>query len=66
MKLFISSVSNYFISLTVKLFLDTVFINLSVIFVLLIFNVIINLARYNYLLDSNQAVLIILNRFLFI
>ena len=51
-------------SFLIKLFSDIIFLNLSVIFILLIFNVIISLVRYNRPLDLNQAILIIFNRFL--
>ena len=40
-------------SLTAKLTSDTAFLNLSVISILLIFNVIASLIRYNRLLDLN-------------
>ena len=49
-----------------KLFLDTAFRNLLIISILLILSVVASLARYNCLLDLNQAVLIVLNRLLFI
>ena len=63
-KFLTNSVSNYFINLTIKLFLNTAFRNSLIIFLLLIFNVVVSSARYNYLLDSNQAVLIVPNRLL--
>ena len=50
--------------LTVKLFINTTFRNLLIISILLILNVVASLVRYNYPLDLNQAVLIILNRLL--
>ena len=50
----------------IKLSSDTAFLNLSIISILLIFNVVVSLVRYNRLLDLNQAILIISNRLLFI
>ena len=47
-----------------KLFLDIIFRNSLIIFILLIFNVVVSLARYNYPLDLNQTILIIPNRLL--
>ena len=51
-------------SLMVKLFSNTIFRNLLIISLLLIFNVIVNLIRYNCFLDLNQAILIVPNRLL--
>ena len=51
-------------SFLIKLFSDITFLNLSVISILLIFNVIVSLVRYNRPLDSNQAILIVFNRLL--
>ena len=63
-KFSIKRVFSYFISLTVKLFSDTAFLNLSIISILSIFNVVVSLARYNRFLDSNQTILTIFNRLL--
>ena len=60
----IKRVFSYFINFIVKLFLDTAFLNLFIISILLIFNVIVSLTRYNRFLDLNQAVLIVFNRLL--
>ena len=57
-------VSSYFMSFLVKLSSDTAFFNLSVISMLLIFNVIASLVRYNRSLNSNQAILTVSNRLL--
>ena len=51
-------------SLMAKLFLDITFLNLSVISMLLIFNVVVSLVRYNHSLDLNQAVLTVPNKLL--
>ena len=48
----------------IKLFSNTAFLNSFVISILLIFNVVVSLVRYNRSLDLNQAILIIPNRLL--
>ena len=53
MKSFIKRIFNCFISFLVKLFSNIAFLKLSVIFILLIFNVVASLARYNRFLDLN-------------